>query len=134
MRQWLVGRNECRDYNKNYAIMRVTNAGIQLIILVACPRLVGRNWKVLASPCRPNSSRAFRWIRLGPGVTSSVSVDDEFLSMPSREFSCSATRNMFDMDRMMDALHEFANVSLIRSCRPSYLEGYQCGSVKRRET
>ena len=111
----------CYDYKCNYAMMRPTSAGIQLIIFVACPRLGGRNWKLLASPCIPNSSSAFKWLRPGPCIPSStvVSVDDDPLSIPSLLLSWRATRKIFEADRIIDALDEFAKVSLIRSCRPS---------------
>jgi hypothetical protein len=48
-----------KAYLINYDIMRVTNVGIQLIILVATPRLGGKNVKLIASPCIPNSPCAF---------------------------------------------------------------------------
>lgn len=66
----------------------------------------------------PSSSRALRWLRPGPGEASStvLKVDaDPRIPIGRLELSCSATRNTFETERMMEAFDELAIVSLIRS-------------------
>lgn len=115
---------EAVDYWEYYDIMRVTRVGIQFIILVATPRFGGKNVKLMASPCIPNSSRAFKCDRPGNIEFSSIvpRVDVEpwlVLVLLDLMLSCSATRKIFETDRMMDGFDEFANVSLMRSCSVS---------------
>ncbi len=104
--------------------MRVTRVGIQFIILVATPRFGGKNVKLMASPCIPNSSRAFKCDRPGNMEFSSMvpRVDVEpwlVLVLLDLMLSWSATRKIFETDRMMDGFDEFAKVSLMRSCSVS---------------
>lgn len=115
---------EAVDYWEYYDIMRVTRVGIQFIILVATPRFGGKNVKLMASPCIPSSSRAFKCDRPGNIEFSSIvpRVDVEpwlVLVLLDLMLSCSATRKIFETDRMMDGFDEFANVSLMRSCSVS---------------
>ena len=115
---------EAVDYWEYYDIMRVTRVGIQFIILVATPRFGGKNVKLMASPCIPSSSRAFKCDRPGNMEFSSIvpRVDVEpwlVLVLLDLMLSCSATRKIFETDRMMDGFDEFANVSLMRSCSVS---------------
>ena len=63
---------EAVDYWEYYDIMRVTRVGIQFIILVATPRFGGKNVKLMASPCIPSSSRAFKCDRPGNMEFSSI--------------------------------------------------------------
>lgn len=104
--------------------MSATKPGIQLIILVAWPRFGGRNWKLLARPCIPSSSRAFRCVRPGPAPFSSIvpRVEVDPRGFGVRELSCKATWKILETERMIGALDELAKVSLILSWRLSYLK------------
>jgi hypothetical protein len=94
-----------------------TNAGIQLIIAVTCPRLGARNWKLLARPGMFHSSSAKICRRPGRDANSSEVPIVEVEPRNARFLlgSCRVTLKICETARIIEGLDEFARISLILS-------------------